>query len=417
MLQTMPAETVTNSRPATSLKLRSEISTVGNQLAETIRNVFDAVPQSHRGPAAVARTLGIDKVITSRALKAARSRDPMAVVYHCPGPEPLRRLLRAAKKAEVPVELLAAAEDAVRHYERLIFEEAGDRSALDTIISGWLHEARSVFELRRKQSAFRAMSQLLGAAMDVHVSTMILHPAADREYLDLVCLVGFYGLQRLRAGSAVKFSTRRLPQGDAPRQPCTLDGTPIDGIEGLRLEKFSSQPPAELNVYRVGQVVHYTLGSERLGPKSATDLVFAEVNRAELRHHLPDHPEQRRHLSADVTVPTKLLVFDALLHEDVFRGADPELFMYDTSFDGAANVNDPTRDVDRLDLYETIQHLGTGLTRCRAGEVPRYGELLAHVCGTLNWDPTRLRAYRCRIEYPLYGTQVTMAFRPPHPPA
>jgi hypothetical protein len=392
--------------------LKVRIATVGSRLAQALQSVLDAVPGAPRGPAAIARTIGVDKVLASRAFKAARSHEPLAVAYLAPGPEPLRKLLRAARKGAVAPGLIAEGEEAVREFEALICQEAGDRSALDTMISGWLLEARSVFDLRRKQSAFRAMSQLLGAASESTLSVVMLHPSTDGENLDLVCLVGFYGLQRLRAGSAVKFSTRRLPTGERPRVPCTLSGKPIEGVDGLRLDEFSSKPPAELNVSRVAQVVHYALAGDRLGPRSATDLVFAEVNRAELRHHLPEQPQRLRHVSSDVTVPTKLLIFDALLHEDVYAAADPELFIYDTSFDGAADVNDPARDIDRLDVYERIQYLGTGTSKFRMTEVRRYGELLGHVFSSLGWEGGRFRGYRCRVEYPIYGTQVTMAFRP-----
>jgi hypothetical protein len=392
--------------------LRLRIASVGIQLGRSLQSVLDAIPESPRGPAAIARTIGVDKVLTSRALKAARSREPLAVVYLAPGPEPLRKLLRAARKGAVAPDLIAEAEEAVGQFETLICQEAGDRSALDTIISGWLLEARSVFDLRRKQSAFRAMSQLLGTASDTTLSGVLLHPAGDGETLDVVCVMGFYGLQRLRVGSAVKFSTRRLTQADRPRVPCTLSGHPIDGVDGLRLDEFSSKPPAELNVFRVGEVLHYALAGDRLGPRSASDLVFAEVNRAELRHYLPEQPHRRRQLASDVTVPTKLLVFDALLHEDVYAGTDPELFIYDTSFDGAADVNDPARDIDRLDVYENIQYLGTGVRKFRTTEVPHYSALLDHVCSSLDWDGHRFRGYRCRVEYPIYGTQVTMAFKP-----
>jgi hypothetical protein len=354
----------------------------------------------------------VDKVLTSRALKAARSREPLAVVYLAPGPEPLRKLLRAARKGAVAPELIAEAEEAVRQFETLICQEAGDRSALDTMISGWLLEARSVFDLRRKQSAFRAMSQLLGAASGTTLSVVMLHPSEDGVNLDLVCIAGFYGLQRLRMGSAVKFSTRRMVKAERPRTPCTLAGKPIDGVDGLRLDEFSSKPPAQVNVFRVGEVLHYALAGDRLGPRAATDLVFAEVNRAELRHVLPNEPQRRRFVSSDVTVPTKLLLFDTLLHEDVYPGAEPELFLYDTSFDGAADVNDPARDIDRLDIYEAIQYLGTGIGKFHTTDVRRYRELLRHVCSSLGWDGERFRGYRCRVEYPIYGTQVTMAFKP-----
>ena len=45
---------------------------------------------------ALARRLGVDKVLTSRVLKALRNKDAIAVIKLAPGPAPLRRLLRAA---------------------------------------------------------------------------------------------------------------------------------------------------------------------------------------------------------------------------------------------------------------------------------------------------------------------------------
>lgn len=407
---------VSGFQPETEPTLESRIASVGSELARSIGCVIDAIPGTPHGPAELARSIGVDKVLASRALKAARNKDPMAVLHLAPGPEPLRRLLRGARKGAVSGELITAAEDAVRHFELLIRREAGDLSGLHAMISAWLPEARSEFEVRRKQAAFRAMSQLMGAAMHTHISTMMLHPSEDGEHLDVICLVGFMGLQRLRPGSAVKFSTRRLPKGGAPRLPRTLDGTPVEGADGLRLDEFCSAPPARLNVLRAGEVVHYTLAENGFGPRSAADLVFAEVNLTEMPHYLRHAPHRKRHVSADVTIPAKVLVFDALLHEAVFPGADPNLFIYDTTFDGAADVNDPARDIDRLDLCESIQHLGTGIGKFRTTDVPRYVELLRHVCTKLGWEGDRFRGYRCRIEYPVYGSQITMAFNPPLPP-
>ena len=84
--------------------------------------------------------------------------------------------------------------------------------------------------------------------------------------------------------------------------------------------------------------------------------------------------------------------------------------------DGIADVNDPTRDIDRLELSESVQLLGRGLARCRTAEIPRYVEMLRRVCEALRWDGERFRAYRCRIEYPIYGSQVVMAFEAPQEP-
>lgn len=109
-----------------------------------------------------------------------------------------------------------------------------------------------------------------------------------------------------------------------------------------------------------------------------------------------------------------LLVFDVLLHEDVFPGAEPRLDIYDTGYDGIANVNDPKRDIDRVDVQESIEFLGRDMRKLYAPEVPRYSDMLEHLTRTHGWDPARYRAYRTRIQYPVYGWQVCMSFeRPP----
>jgi hypothetical protein len=396
-------------------RVETRIATVGSALASEFGNVLEAIPGGHYGPAELARTLGIDKVLASRLLKAVRRKDPMAVLHLIPGPEPLRRVLRAAAKRNVSAERIAAAREAVDGFETLIRREAGDRSALTAMISAWLPEARAEFELRRKQAAFRAMSQLKGAAMETSLATVLLHPSEDAQHLDIVWLFGLLGVQRLRPGSGVRFASRRLAKEGAPRLPRTLDGVPVEGFDGLRLDEFCSSPPARLNVHHVGDVVHYTLGDDGFGPRFTTDLVFAEVNRAELARYLPPEQRRKRHVFAEVSTPVKVLVFDALLRDDVFPGSEPALFIYDTTFDGVADVNDPTRDIDRLDLCESIQPLGRGITKFRTTEVPRYAELLRHVCVKLGWDGKRFRGYRCRIDYPIYGTQVAMAFDAPPP--
>lgn len=393
--------------------LKTRISDVGRELAAGISSVLDALPFGTHGPAALARTIGIDKILAGRFLSAARKTDPIAVLYAAPGPDPLRRLLRAARKQGVAAELIASAELAVERFESLICQDAGDRSALDAMISAWLPEARAEFELRRKQTVFRGMSQLLGVAADKHITTIMFNLSSDGEHLDVMCLFAMLGLQRLRDGCTVKFSSRRLAQDEPPRWPCTLDGQAVEGVQGLLLDDFCSKPAPRVSVHHAGDVVHYTLAGNDFGPRSATDLVFAEVNRGEMPHVLKDAPRRLRHASADVTTPAKVLVYDLILHEDVFPGAVPSLYIYNTTFDGVADVNDPARDIDRFDLCETIQLLGKGVHKFGNAEMPRYGELLTDVCRRLGWDPHHFRAYRCRIEYPIFGTQVTMALAPP----
>ena len=415
----MTTTSTTENPPSVETRLEGRIARLGEALAQRVSRLVAAVPGNPQGPVSLARAIGVDKVLASRVLRAAASRDPVAVLQMMPGPEPLRRLASAAGKKGVSSELVSDLNDAVNQFDELIRNEAGDRSGLDAILSAWLPDARAEFELRRKQAAFRAMSQLKGQAAETFVSTVFLHPSSDGEHLDVVWIIGLLGLQKLRPGSVVKFATRRVSRAgeDAPRRPGTLDGVSVDGFDGLRLDQFCSDPPARLHVSRAGDVVHYTWAEEGFGPRSATDLVFAEVNHAELPRYVPAEKKRKRHVFAEITTPSKLLVFDAMVHEDVFAGADPSLYIYDTAFEGIADVNDRGRDIDRLDLVESVQSLGKGINKFRIGEVPWYSELLKHVCAKLNWDGERLRAWRTRIDYPIYGSQVALAFDTIAPPA
>lgn len=394
--------------PSTPVEV--DIASAGRDLSRSFGDVFDAVcPQ--RKPIELARALGIDKVLASRALKAARNRDPMAVVFLAPGPEPLRRVLKAASRKGVEAAVLEDAERAVEQFDNLIKQHAGDRSALDAIISSWLPEARAEFELRRKQSAFKAVSQLKGATAEVSLATVMLAPSDDDAHLDVVWVTGLLGLHRLRPGASVKFATRRIAAaGEPPRKPMTLDGHSVDDLEGVRLDAFCSAPPPRLNIHRAGDVMHYTLAGEGFGPRSAVDLVFAEVNRAEMPRYVAKGSNRKGYVFAEVSTPVKTLHFDVLVHEDVYPRNDPQLFIYDTAFDGVANINDSARDIDRLDLLESIQHLGVGPSRWRSADVPNYAEMIREVCSRLRWNPASFRGYRCRCDYPIYGSQVAMAF-------
>lgn len=403
------------SPPGTGLE--SRVAETGRLLSTTFQRVLDALPDTAGGPQALATALGLDKVLTSRLLKAVHNPDPMAAVHRAPGPEPLRRLLRAAKKRGVPAATVREAEAAVDGFERLIRVEAGDRSSLGAILSAWLPEAREEFELRRKQSAFKAMSQLKGVSADIDFSTVLLSPSDDGEHLDVVWVMGQYGVQRLRPGATVKFITRKLEDDGDERRPFGLSGSPVVDIEDMRLNQFCHAPPAPLEASPLGATVQYTLGDSGFGPRSTVDVVLAEVNRREIRRYVPERENRRAHVFAEISTPVKSLVFDVHVHRDVYPGSEPELVIYDTAGNGFADPNDPSRDIDRFDVVERVRRLAPDGSELRVTEVPKHLELMRHVYGQLGWDQADFRMYRCRVDYPIYGSQLTMVFDPPARPA
>jgi hypothetical protein len=389
--------------------LEAAILATGEQLLQSIGAVLDPFAEQAAGPQALARHLGVDKVLTSRVLKATRSGDPIGALHAMPGPEPLRRLVRAAAKRGAKAEAVIEAGAAIGSYETLIRDRLGDRSLLDAILSAWAPEARREFELRRKQAAFKALSQLKGAEARAILATAVLSPSQDAERVDVAWINGLIGVQRLRPGAPVTLATRRLAGAEGGRRPTALDGHPIEDPPSLMLAAFCSEPTPRMRAHRAGEVVHYTMEDGGFGPGSSFDFVFAEVNRGELPRYRAADSTRRSYFFAESTPCARALQFDLLVHDDLYPGSAPELLLYDTAFEGVADVNDPARDVDRLDMLESIEALGQGLVWIRSMDVPRYAQLMGRVFEALGLEAARFRAYRCRIDYPVYGAQVTMA--------
>ncbi|MCC5822875.1 MAG: hypothetical protein LAT64_04880 [Phycisphaerales bacterium] len=402
-------------RPLESIEVR--ITQAGDALLQGLTRVLERVPGSDAGPQKLAGQLGVDKVLASRLLKALRSSDPMSVVHRTPGPEPLRRVLAASAKLGVPPDLLADAHAAVDRFEELIRTDIGDRSALEAILSAWVPEARREFELRRKQAAYRAMSQLKGVEAEVYAEAAIFWPSADGAHIDIVWIKAVVGLHRLRPGVPIHFTSQRRVEGPDGRRPTNLAGGPVDSVQGAVVAEFSTSPVPNLKTQIAGEATHYLLDEPGFGSGSAVNLVTCEVNRSEIPRYLPQSRGRRAWASSDINIPTRTSQFDLLIHEDLFPGESPDLRVYDTTIRGQADVNDTTRDIDRMDLLESVEPLGHGAHRFGSSVVPQYRALLAHACERLGFDPDRLRGHRVLSEFPIYGTQFALTLRTTEPPA
>ncbi len=413
MAQVHGGQSLAADRAGSESQLELDISRVGGSLAASIREVLEAVPRVKPGPQELARSLGVDKVLASRVLKAVRQHDPLSATHDMPGPDPLRRLVRAAGKKGADAESVRKAERAISDFDVLIRERVGDRTLLDTILSAWIPEARREFELRRKQSAFKAMSQLKGVQARAITATAVLHPSAGGDKLDIVWLNGLVGVHRIRPGATVRLTSRRMHAPEKGRRPMTLSGKELSTPDDLVLKAFCSEPTPTVNAEVLGETVSYTLAGEQFGATTSVDVMFAEMNHNEIDRFVPAGSGRLGYFFAEVVPPGELLQFDVLVHRDVYPGQDPRLFIYDTCFEGVASPNNRARDNDRLDMLESVESLGEGLARVRSGDVPRYAEMVRHVFASVGWDAQEFRGYRVRVDYPIYGSQVMLAFKAP----
>lgn len=409
--------------------LRHRVESLGSSIADRLSALVAAVPGRPSGPQALGRALGMTTVTASRLLKAIGQTDPVAVLQLLPGPNPMSKMVAAARRAGTDAETCDTAQRDIDAFDELIRIEAGDRGSLKAMLSAWLPEDRREFEAQRRQTIFKALTELDGVSCEFELSTTIVAPAADVPNrgdgdLDIVSVKCLQGIDRIRPDAIVKLGTRRvtspMAEGateDRPRVPLNLEGEPaLDGLHTVRLDEFCNARPAPFDVREFGGHVQYSLGPTGFGRGSKVDLVIAEVNRGELFEREPNE-ERPPYFFSTPEMATRKAVFDLLVHEDVYRGATPEIINYDTSAMGPAAAHDPARELDRRYFPEPLGSLGPGIRRARLLEFPRYASLLEHVAQKLDYDLDRFRLYRAALTYPLVGNQITLAFtgKPPTP--
>lgn len=391
--------------------LEVRIAALGGGLASGFGRVLEALPGAPLRPSALARTLGLDAMLSSRLLRATGAADAMAVVHLMPGPEPLRRILKAAERKRVDPETIAAAAAAVDAFERLIESEAGDRAGLDAMISAFLPEAREKHELATKQAAFRANAQVRGTAAEAVVATYFLHSNAN-DLGDLATLFADLGLRRVRPGTHLGFAMAILQ--DSNGQLLNLDKEEARDPNSLRLSPFCSMPVPEFATTREGNTTSYWIAGDEVGLKSSVDLVMAEYRRRVVKPHRTEDGRLHAGVLTVFDTPCKRGTMDVFVHKDLYPGVMPELLIYETVPRGyVSRFGDPAREQDRLHFHESIRPLGLGTASARLAHVSRYVEMLDHVCERLGWDAGVFRGYRLDVEYPIYGAQYMIGFKLP----
>lgn len=408
---------VTTPVPASSAPadIARRIKGVGQELHDAMQAITDQIPAKSRSAQEFARTLKVHRTLAGRLLSAVRTDDPLAAISRMPRSEGLRMFLQAAKPA-VPRDLITRAEAALRAFEQIVHGELGGWDGFDAAITEWLPDAREKFELANKQLAFKGMANILGVRAEVQLDTAIYYPDTSGKRCDIAIIEGLVDLRRMRPSVRVPVA-EHTPNPGGPRPLAyVLEDVPPDasGEQYPLLEPFCSSPLPALEAVRAGDMTIYVLAGNAIGSNSAVDVFAANVVRGgRPMYRAPSEPPTRPSWSAGVNLPVRTLLMNILLHEDVWPGSDPQLLIYDMHVRGLVSPDDASRDIDRMDVVESMQPLGQGVARFRASEVGRHVEMVQYVCDRLGWDSDRLRGYRVRVQYPLFNAQYCLAFDPP----
>ncbi|MEM9083997.1 MAG: hypothetical protein AAGB34_10415 [Planctomycetota bacterium] len=227
-------------------------------------------------------------------------------------------------------------------------------------------------------------------------------------------MIGLVRMKRIRPGTPISFVRSETIAGDnkasietSPNM--TLDGKVIKANQIPILEEFSSRPTPVFDYHSRGEMIRFDLVGDDVGVGSLVDVFFADARRM-IRRTKSTPAIQRITANAGINIPIRTIVFDVLVHEELWPEIDPELQVFDTAARGNADPLDEDREIDHLEMVGSVQALGNDVDQLRISEIARYVETIDHICEKMDWERSKFRAYRWRVEYPLIGTQLSMIF-------
>jgi hypothetical protein len=271
-------------------------------------------------------------------------------------------------------------------------------------------------ELSLRRSAFRSASFLAGVQAQVQVQTFLFAPTReDPDRFDGVSINGFVELTRVRPDAPVVIGRAMAtdPSGcvikpfkDEPIDaPAPGDDNPVP-----LLHDFCSSPVPRFRRHAGERgFVENELAEGPVGRTGAATFFSGMVVRS-MGHRHRNEESRTMDLLARVRTPVAVLVYDALVHEDIFGAATAASGVYSDLFGDAFKRGPEGRERYRLPTAARAQLLGRGLGAAHTPDVPRYTRMLQHVTERLGWEAGKMLVYRVRIEYPYAPTTVAMSF-------
>ncbi len=378
---------------------------LGSALASAFRALLEAIPGGPQSPTSLGRQLGLSRVTISKLVNAIASPDPYHVLQRVPGPESLRVLTHAAAQLPIAPELIAEAQRVTEAFAKYIRQEFGTRGALNAAISPNRPETQLRFEQSSRYQVYKGLREILGVDADTWLNCMLFMPSEqDPDFVKVTSIHGAIAMRRLRPDVQVYFTTG---------SPAPVPGiAPVFAPGSIALEDLYTHTPARLESSVAGGLMVHRLADDRLGRSAVADMLTVTQNqRGSRRYASPERPRGGAVLFPDI--PVKTVVFDVMIHDDIFPGAEPELIVFNTGVRGPANPNDPSRVIDRIAVPEKIETLGKAGSRFDVEDVPNYAAIVHRVAAALQVDLGTMRLFRLRMAYPVHGFQFVMAFDAP----
>jgi len=384
--------------------LQIQIGLVGRDLRRALTPILSAFGGADNPrPMRVARSLGLDKSLASRLVRALQTTSDLELVHIVPSPAGLRILAESATHfvdRGLIRELLATTE----RFENLLDSVPGGRAAIDAQISEGSQSVRLRSEQAARQSAFKSMSLLLGHFCDQLTTSLFLVPAENGRTVDGIEIHRRIGLRRMRPSTPLALMSLNMVPEEQPEDATrfeSLDGTANGSdLSDFLIPEACTRPFPDLDVIQEGNLATMVLAGD---PAIKAPARVASAFR--IRNGWSIHPESSiLSLRGYVLhVPCRRLVRDVYIAESLWPGAAPRISF---ALPGPRATTPPPSDTGprhftNVDLSVTIEQLPHGPKAFDVPGVSDHPAIAHHVLERAGHGETRFRGWRCAMTYPV----------------
>lgn len=408
-------------REHNDLPILGQFTGATDDLRDALRSALaEVMDESLLSSRVIAARLGVDKSLGWSCLRISTVQDVRSTLVALPGRRAWRKVLTALAAAgcdEQRLETLSAAADAV-HTQ--LDEASLDREALRALATeGGREEDDHTRHLQLRKRFYETSRLMWGVSARGIVTTHVLLPSTDRPgMIDLAALQIVHGLERHRSGPPWTFYYSYIVHDGTGSGMRAAEGLGGPDTHGGLVEDLSSPGllDGEVRMVTAGRRVPvedlwvYEFAAPAPGRRGPIRAVFGEIVRS-IGQRQAETPGDSATLSYAATVPTPLLVFDALVHPSLSDLGPPEVSLAAT-FDNNAAVTYRLRFDDQLKLpiggsvsdHDTLD-LPRPLTTCTR----TYRNLISRATDALGGDGSDLLLHRTCVPHPPLTSTLEMS--------
>jgi hypothetical protein len=386
------------------------------RLRAAVLTLIEALPGPPRRAADVERALGLSTKLAWQVHRIAYSTNPLAETDQVPGIAGMRQVLKAAAKAGVPQASIDAVTEAMDAFEDLVQTHADDRIMFTSMAGSILEPRPDLLDLKVRREYFRLASRVWGTQSKISLRTSLYVPGKRSEFMDGVNIRGAAGVLRLRPDATLHLTSNLYhPTGDGKALNLQILTAQNGNTASELLTPFCTQPLPALVHRRVGNDLITELQDQPLGKRGAFTYFVADSVRD---FEWPDPPPAESSIfEANVAIarPTEVLMADVMFYDGMFGSLKPTAAVYGNLSRLGVYQHWQRTERDRLPMDVKVESLGFGAAAMRPAEFPggRYAEMIQHICQRMDLDPEKFEVFRCRVEYPILHSLLSITFQLP----